>query len=122
MTEGKPYKRGKGGLSENWGYFQTFDNRKNESGKRNPTTVLSFHRERGYHPTQKPVPLLEWLIKTYTNPGETVLDNCMGSGSTGVACVNTGRDFIGMELDKNYYDIAVKRIEEAKAIKENKDE
>lgn len=65
------------------------------------------------HPTQKPVPLLEYLIKTYTNEGETVLDNCMGSGATGVACVNTGRDFIGIELDPDYFKIAEGRIEEA---------
>lgn len=63
-----------------------------------------------FHPTQKPVALLEYLIKTYTNEGETVLDNCMGSGSTGVACVNTNRRFIGMELDENYFEIAKKRI------------
>lgn len=62
------------------------------------------------HPTQKPVPLLEYLIKTYTVPGETVLDNTMGSGSTGVACVRTGRRFIGIELDDNYFQIAEKRI------------
>ena len=65
------------------------------------------------HPTQKPVALLEYLIKTYTNEGETVLDNCMGSGSTGVACVNTNRNFIGIELDEKYYDISCKRIKEA---------
>ena len=65
------------------------------------------------HPTQKPVPLLEYLIKTYTNEGETVLDNCMGSGSTGVACVNTNRDFIGIELDEHYFQIAQERIETA---------
>ena len=65
-----------------------------------------------YHPTQKPVALLEYLIKTYTNEGETVLDNCMGSGSTGVACANTNRNFIGIELDDNYFEIAKKRIEE----------
>ena len=64
-----------------------------------------------FHPTQKPVALLEYLIKTYTLEGETVLDNCMGSGSTGVACINTNRNFIGIELDKNYFDIATKRIE-----------
>lgn len=61
------------------------------------------------HPTQKPVPLLEYLIETYTNEGEVVLDNCMGSGSTGVACVNTGRRFIGMEQDKKYFEIAKQR-------------
>ena len=62
------------------------------------------------HPTQKPVALLEYLIKTYTNEGETALDNTMGSGSTGVACINTHRNFIGMELDETYFDIANKRI------------
>ena len=65
------------------------------------------------HPTEKPVPLLEYLIKTYTGEGETVLDNCMGSGTTGVACVNTGRSFIGIELDAGYYGIAKDRIEDA---------
>ena len=62
------------------------------------------------HPTQKPVALLEYLIKTYTNEGETVLDNCMGSGSTGVACINTNRNFIGYELDEKYFEIARKRL------------
>ena len=65
------------------------------------------------YPTQKPVALLEYLVYTYTNDGETVLDNCMGSGSTGVACMNTNRRFIGIELDENYYHISKKRIEEA---------
>lgn len=65
------------------------------------------------HPTQKPVALMEYLIKTYTNEGETVLDNCMGSGTTGVACVNTNRHFIGVEKDDKYFDIAQKRIDEA---------
>ena len=81
-------------------------------GKRLPTTVLKFNRiERPQHPTQKPVDLLEWLINTYTNEGETVLDNCMGVGSTGVACKNVGRHFIGIELEKTYFDIATKRID-----------
>ena len=78
-----------------------------------PKQILTFNREKGSHPTQKPVALLEYLIKTYTNDGETVLDNCMGSGSTGVACVNTNRKFIGIELDEKYYHISKKRIEEA---------
>ena len=65
------------------------------------------------HPTEKPVDLLEYLIRTYTNEGETVLDFTMGSGSTGVACVNTNRQFIGIELDEGYFNIAKKRIEEA---------
>lgn len=66
-----------------------------------------------FHPTQKPVELLEYLVKTYSNEGETVLDNCMGSGSTGVACMNTGRKFIGIELDEGYFDIAERRIADA---------
>ena len=63
------------------------------------------------HPTEKATSLCEWLIKTYTNEGETVLDNCMGSGSTGVACVNTNRNFIGIEIDEKYFNIAKERIE-----------
>ena len=78
-----------------------------------PRQVIRFPQERGFHPTQKPVSLMEYLIKTYTNKGETVLDNCMGSGTTGVACKNTGRNFIGMELDETYFNAAKKRIEEA---------
>ena len=69
-----------------------------------------FKNEKGLHPTQKPVALLEYLIKTYTNEGDTVLDNCMGSGSTGVACVNTNRSFIGIELEEKYFNIARDRI------------
>ena len=68
------------------------------------------------HPTQKPVDLLEYLIKTYTNEGELVLDFTMGSGSTGVAALNTNRKFIGIELDEKYFDIAKKRLEEVKQI------
>lgn len=79
-----------------------------------PKNILEFKVERGFHATQKPVPLLEYLIKTYTNEGETVLDNCMGSGSTGVACLNTNRKFIGIEKDDNYFEIAKKRIEDPK--------
>ena len=80
-----------------------------------PINVLEFSRDnmakgKSLHPTQKPVALLEYLIKTYTNDGETVLDNCMGSGSTGVACLNTNRRFIGIELDENYFNVAKERI------------
>ena len=80
-----------------------------------PVDILRFPNgnHKSFHPTQKPVPLLEYLIRTYTNEGETVLDNCMGSGSTGVACVNTNRNFIGIELDENYFRIARERIEQA---------
>lgn len=78
-----------------------------------PLNVLQFKSERGYHPTQKPVPLLEYLVRTYTNEGDTVLDNCMGSGSTGVAVKRVGgRHFIGIEQNKVYFDIAQKRIQE----------
>jgi len=80
-------------------------------GKRLPTTVLKFNRvERPLHPTQKPTDLLEWLIKTYTNENDLVLDNCMGAGSTGVACKNIKRKFIGIELENKYYEIAKESI------------
>lgn len=89
--------------------------RNDNSGFRYPKQVIEFGVvERGtVHPTQKPVSLLEYLIKTYTNEGDLVLDNCMGSGSTGVASVNTNRNFIGMELDENYFKIAQERISKA---------
>lgn len=81
--------------------------------KNYPKNVLQFKTERGLHPTQKPVPLLEYLVRTYTNEGDTVLDNCMGSGSTGVAVKRVGgRHFIGIEQNKVYFNIARKRIEE----------
>ena len=86
-----------------------------------PTNHLVFDKIRrgSLHPTQKPVDLLEYLIKTYTKEGETVLDFTMGSGSTGVACINTNRNFIGIELDKKYHDVAKNRLKEAeKKLKE----
>jgi len=81
-----------------------------------PTSIIEFsNAKRGVHPTQKPVALMEYLIRTYTNEGETVLDFTMGSGTTGVACVKTKRDFIGIELDDGYFKIAEKRIMEAES-------
>jgi site-specific DNA-methyltransferase (adenine-specific) len=82
---------------------------------KNPTTLIEFAKVRrgNVHPTQKPVELLEYLIKTYTNKGDVVLDNCMGSGSTCVACVNTGRHYIGFEKEPKYFDIACQRLDEA---------
>lgn len=82
--------------------------------KKTIPNILQYHKpNKRYHPTQKPVELLQFLIKTYTNEGMTVLDNCMGSGSTGVAAKQLNRNFIGMELDKKYFEIAKQRIENA---------
>ena len=90
-------------------------NRYDENFK-NPSTILNFKVERGKkHPTQKPLELMEYLIKTYTNENETVLDFTMGSGSTGLACLNTNRKFIGIENNKEYFESATKRIEQHKA-------
>ena len=109
--------------SKNYGTGEAMGgNRKREEkiyvyDKKNPISILEFSNasQKGkVHPTQKPVALLEYLIKTYTNEGDTVLDNCMGSGSTGVACLNTNRNFIGIELDENYFNIAKERIEKEK--------
>ena len=116
-TSGKPYDKGirKANSTTNYGNHKECNGR-NESGERFPKDVIIFGNANHYnkfHPTQKPVALLEYLIKTYTNEGEIVLDNCMGSGSTGVACINTKRDFIGIELDNNYFNIAKQRIEGA---------
>jgi site-specific DNA-methyltransferase (adenine-specific) len=99
--------------NQNYGYFQTTDDTRKGSTEKYPTSILTFpkpHPSVSNHATEKSVKVLEWLIKTYTNEGETVLDNCMGSGSTGVACVNTNRNFIGIELDEHYFEIAKERI------------
>jgi site-specific DNA-methyltransferase (adenine-specific) len=99
--------------------------KENDAGneeKRYPSSVQEFNNrasgDRGFHPTQKPVALFEYLIKTYTNEGETVLDNCMGSGTTAIACINTNRNYIGFEQDKHYCDIANERILKNKIIGE----
>ena len=120
----KPIKKGGNKQSQAIPIAQTDNSREfGKNGKsyhnKYPTTVtaLKFNVRdgRGLHPTQKPVALMEYLIKTYTNEGETVLDFTMGSGSTGVACANTGRKFIGIELDLNYFNIGLDRIEKALA-------
>ena len=113
MEIGKPYTTTKGSLSTNydtkWDKIVTTEN----SGERYPKTVLRYARDREkLHPTQKPVALFEYLIKTYTNESDIVLDNCMGSGTTAVACKNTGRNFFGCELDEKYCEIANKRLEQ----------
>ena len=111
MTEGKAYKGHFAPGAEVHGKATHYV--KDNSGTRYPTSILKFNRAKGLHPTQKPVALLEYLIRTYTNSCETVLDFTMGSGSTGVACVNTNHRFIGIELDEGYFNTAKKRIEEA---------
>ena len=97
------------------GSYTSKSNKNN--GERFPKSILEFSqnwsRQQQIHPTQKPTALMEYLIKTYTNENETVLDFTMGSGSTGVACLNTNRKFIGIEMDDNYFDVATKRIKEA---------
>ena len=104
-------------IGEVYGSAQS-KHRDNPEGSRYPKTVMKFKQEKGLHPTQKPVELMEYLIKTYTNPGDTVLDNTMGSGTTGVACVQTGREFIGMESDEKYFAIAEQRISDAVPVRE----
>jgi DNA modification methylase len=112
-SRGTAYKR-KEAKNQNYGEFGTTDDVRAGSTDKFPTSMLSFakpHPSIAVHRTEKPVDLLEYLIKTYTNEGDTVLDNCMGSGSTGVACKNTGRRFIGIELCDDYFKIAKERIE-----------
>jgi site-specific DNA-methyltransferase (adenine-specific) len=92
---------------------QRFSELPYDSTERYPRDVLKFPSDRqrsALHPTQKPEALLEWLVSTYTNPGDTVLDNCMGSGTAGVAAINLGRRFIGMELEQGYFEVASERI------------
>ena len=111
MTEGKPYISGKGTSGDITGNVEKVQTK--NYGTRYPRSIQRFNTDKSkgsLHPTQKPVDLLEYLIRTYTNEYETVLDNCMGSGSTGVACVNTNRNFIGIELDETYFNIAKERI------------
>lgn len=112
MKKGKPYTLERNTFTVNYGKQVDMVRTKN-TGERYPLTILKFKRDKEkLHPTQKPVDLLRYLIKTYTEEGDTVLDNCMGSGSTGVACINTNRKFIGIELDVDYYNIAKQRIDE----------
>ena len=105
----------KGGEIKSDSYINIKAVQSQQTDNKFPKTIQKFSNPRikGQHPTQKPVALLEYLIKTYTNENETVLDNTMGSGSTGVACINTNRNFIGIEKDDKYFEIAKKRIEEA---------
>jgi len=114
MTTGKPYKAISGRPSTNYDMKWSREKLTINNGTRYPRDIQKFnHDKEKFHPTQKPVALLEYLIRTYTDEDAVVLDNCMGSGSTGVACINTDRKFIGMELDRRYFDIASERIENA---------
>lgn len=124
-TAGKPYKTTPSDKqSSNYGKINSEWFTENKDGMRFPLTITRFSSSTNgnkYHPTQKPVALLEYLIKTYTNEGELILDNCMGSGSTCVAAINTDRHYIGFELEKEYFDIANDRIAKAKGcLNENK--
>jgi site-specific DNA-methyltransferase (adenine-specific) len=110
-TDGVPYIQRSGKMSENWKGGLKNVVTENIDGKRHPKTIQKFTRDRGLHPTQKPVEMMEFLIKTYTNENALVLDNCIGSGTTAIACINTNRNFIGIELDDNYYNIAKDRIQ-----------
>lgn len=111
----KPIKKGGNKYSPSGGMCCNGEKFEKTYHYKNPVNLVVYSKIRrgSLHPTQKPVALLEYLIKTYTVEGETVLDNCMGSGSTGVACANTGRKFIGIELDSDYYSIAEERIRNA---------
>jgi len=121
MTEGIPYNKGKAHRPTDVYGKQTSVLVKNETGLRNPRTVQYFKTAEAegkvLHPTQKPVALFEYLIKTYTNKDEIVLDNCIGSGTTAIACINTNRKYIGIEKDEKYYNIALNRIKEHTEIK-----
>lgn len=102
-TQGKKVTDNIGGGTRSSSYIQTHTNY--------PRSILKFKSQgKTIHPTQKPVPLFEYLIKTYTNEGDVVLDNCMGSGTTAIACLNTGRNYIGFELDRDYYEKLTERI------------
>lgn len=111
---GKPKDKSyRGKKSENYGNFgRTETNINNEYYPTSIIVVYGGGNEHKIHPTQKPVPLFEYLIRTYTNPGEVVLDNCMGSGTTAIACLNTNRNFIGFELNEKYYHESLKRIKD----------
>lgn len=117
MREGKPlHGRGNGEhrfINNNYGKFNQIEDTRAGSTEKYPISVLNFDRPHPpIHPTQKPVELMRWLIRTYTNEGETVLDNCIGSGTTAIACIQEKRHFIGFELNEEYYAQACKRIED----------
>lgn len=110
MKQGKPYRCKNGALSDNYGHREQVETI--NKGERYPTTIVKFDRDANkLHPTQKPVDLLRYLVRTYTNVGGVILDNCMGSGTTAIACIKEKRHFVGFELNEEYYKKALKRIE-----------
>lgn len=113
FTQGQAYSIKRTHATSNYG--EQSENETKSDGRRYPTSIINIPqvREKGGHPTQKPVALFEYLIRTYTNEGETVLDNCMGSGTTAVAAINTNRNFIGFEIEPEYVEIANRRIDDA---------
>jgi site-specific DNA-methyltransferase (adenine-specific) len=115
MTEGKPYHMKRKATYEGPGYNPQKPNETINEGLRLPKSVIQIANPRikGGHPTQKPLELMEYMIKTYTNEGDIVLDNVLGSGTTAVAAINTNRHFIGFEMDENYYNISKDRIVKA---------
>lgn len=122
FTEGKPlHSKGvsyieKEHKNNNYGQFHMTDDSRNGSTEKYPTSIIRVpkpHPSIALHRTEKPVELLKWLILTYSNENDTVMDNCMGAGGCGVACAETGRKFIGIEKDSGYFEIAKSRIEEA---------
>ena len=118
----KPYKCKQGSHSNNYGDYQE-GHITESNGERYPIDIIKFNRDKDkLHSTQKPVALLEYLIKTYTNESDLVLDNCFGSCSTGVACINTNRNFIGMELNEEFFKIGKQRIDERLKEKEKEKE
>jgi len=118
MTVGKPYVSGKGDSGEVTGKVKKIQTK--NLGTRFPKSVIRINRETGLHPTQKPVALFEYLIKTYTNEGELVLDNTAGSCTTAIAALNTNRNYICMEKEERYYNIGLKRVKEWHENKKNK--
>lgn len=123
IRDGKPYKVLEKHIEQNGLQQKYCFNHKSDiinDGNRLPDNLLEFNSVGGktkLHPTQKPIELIEYLIKTYSNENDLILDNCMGSGTTGVACKRLNRDFIGIELDENYFNIAKQRIENERVIR-----
>ena len=111
-SKGKKY-REKENINNNYGQYHNIVDNRAGSTRKHPVSILSFqkpHPSKALHRTEKPVALCEWLIKSYTDVGDVVLDNCMGCGTTGIAALNTGRNFVGIEMDKHYFELSKSRL------------